>query len=118
MKRTKLKEDFVIGGQFTAENANEINRGINEAFDELELLEKRLKSDRKTFNKRVDNFYGKIIEIFGIFIAIFSIITVAAQSSFKCEGNFITRLFCSASIFIPIIISLIVLILLVHFLKR
>lgn len=70
-------------------------------------------------NKRLDDFYGKIIEIVGIFIAVFSFIIAGIQISFKIEGHtFIEKLLNSFVIFLPITICIIVLLLMIKWILK
>ena len=56
----------------------------------------------KELSSKVEGFYGRQIELFGVFIAIFSFIIAGIQIAAKAEGNFVDKLGTSASIFIPI----------------
>jgi hypothetical protein len=70
-------------------------------------------------NKRLDDFYGKIIEIVGIFIAVFSFIIAGIQISFKIEGaTFIDKLINSCAIFIPIMFCIIILLLMIKWIIK
>ena len=109
---TKVKwPSFENGQGLNAEDLNNMVNATKEVYDSLE-------NTKTDFNKRIDNFYGKLIEIFGIFVAIFSFIIVGAQSTLNCCGGFWDRLSCSAAIFIPITITLVILVILTHKLRR
>lgn len=95
-------------------HAEELNKAM-EAIDQIYDSSENIKNE---FNKRIDNFYGKLIEIMGIFIAIFSFIILGIQLSVSCAGSFGERISCSSTIFIPITLVLVLLIILTHKLKR
>lgn len=85
---------------------------------DLNKFSEEIENTRDNFDKKIDNFYGKLIEIFGVFIALFSFIILGINASFKCEGDFIDKLVCSSAIFLPITLVMIILVLIVHYLKR
>lgn len=80
-----------------------------------ELLKKLKNFDKKNeaFENKLENFYSKQIELFGIFIAIFSFIIAGIQISSKAEGTFIDKLSTSTAIFLPITICIVVLFVLI-----
>jgi hypothetical protein len=78
---------------------------INEAIDRVEAVNKK----HAEFESKLDNFYSKQIELFGLFIAIFSFLIAGIQMAAKSEGTFWNRLSTSGAIFIPIIISICIL---------
>ena len=75
------------------------------------LLNKLENFDKKNeaFENKLENFYSKQIELFGIFIAIFSFIIAGIQISSKAEGTFIEKLSTSTAIFLPITICIVIL---------
>jgi len=110
IKKPKLsgkQHPHIISGQYQKETYE----AIEKAYDHLNDI-----SD--TFHKRIDNFYGKIIEIFGIFIAIFALVILGTGTALTCTGGFQERLLCATAVFIPITVALIILVVLVHCLKR
>ena len=111
-------QELMGGDILTPDHLNQYAREIESLHDSTIKIQKDLNIKTDDFNKRINNFYGKLIEIFGIFVAIFSFIILAIQSSLTCSGDWKSRLACSSSIFIPVTIVLIILILLTHYLKR
>lgn len=117
MVKIKLPR-FNDGDILHAQPLNEAIEQIEKVYDSVEDTKQEIQAVKRGFNKRIDNFYGKLIEIFGIFIAIFSFIIVGLQTSLSCKGDFYSRLACSTATFIPIVVVLVILILLIHHLKR
>jgi len=116
---TKLKlPRFQDGDILHAQPLNEAIEQIEKVYITVEDTKQEVQEVKKGFNKRIDNFYGKLIEIFGIFIALFSFIMVGLQVSLSCKEDFYSRLYCSTATFIPIAAVLVILILLIHHLKR
>lgn len=97
--------DNAIGKFYTKQEESE--NQINNTLDRVEKL-----------NNRIESFYAKIIEIVGIFIAVFAIIIAGIQISFKAEGSFAEVLLKSAAIFLPIVMSLGILILLIKWIIK
>jgi hypothetical protein len=68
-------------------------------------IEKR----QKKLTNKLRNFYSRQIELFGIFIAIFSFIIAGIQIAVKFEGSFEAILLKSTAIFIPIVATIVIL---------
>jgi hypothetical protein len=98
---TKVKKEFWEYQELLVESKND-----------MDIVEDDLNDKIKKIDNKIDQQYGKFIEILGIFIAIFAFIIVGIQSSFRIEGDFLDRLLYSTSIFIPITLVLVILILL------
>ncbi len=95
---------------------NEINN--HEEFNKLESAIFQTNLEIRNINKRLDNFYGKMIEIFGIFVAIFSFVLIGGKTALTCNGAWLERTSCSTSIFLPIALVLVLLLYVSHKLKR
>ncbi|MDR0969455.1 MAG: hypothetical protein LBM67_02810 [Lentimicrobiaceae bacterium] len=124
--------DF-INSQF--ENNDESIKKLNSINEKVEILSDKIKSEEEELNqklkeneltlnkisnldKRIDNFYSKIIEIVGIFIAIFSFIIAGIQISFKLDGTYEEIAFKSISIFGPLTVCIIILLLFIKIFFR
>ena len=80
---------------------------INDTLDRVEKLKNRL-----------EGFYAKIIEIVGIFIAVFAIIITGIQISTSMTGTFTEIFLKSSAIFIPIVVSIILLIFMIKWIIK
>lgn len=106
----------------------EVDKQIDDFNNKLEktneLFQSKLAENERTIkkihnlDKRIDNFYSKIIEIVGVFIAIFSFIIAGIQISFKAEGTFEEILLKSSAIFLPILVSIIILLVCIRFITK
>lgn len=91
---------------------DEISTQIKDFDERIKLFNEKIAENEQTIKKihsldaRIDNFYSKIIEIVGIFIAIFSFIIASIHISFKAEGTFFEIIVKSSAIFIPLTISI------------
>ena len=104
---------------------DEFSKSINLKVDEFKTKLETSKSEVtemldsiKNLNSKLEGFYGKLIEIFGIFIAIITIIIAGIQISFKAEGSFTDILIKSCAIFIPITFAIVILMLLIRWIIK
>lgn len=86
--------------------------------DKIDRSNKELEKKTKKFQNKLDGFYSRQIEIFGIFIGIFSFIIAGIQISINVGGNFWEKLLSSAAIFIPILICIFLFMLMVKWIIR
>lgn len=93
--------------QLTGKDFNDLVNHVNSTLRKIE-----------TIDKKIENFYSKIIEIVGIFIAIFSIIIAGIQISLKTDGSFIEILTKCTAIFIPIVFCILILLLGIRFILK
>ncbi len=119
----KYKSPFpgrVINGQDFADLVKHVNLALEQnelSEDKMSELLKKIKDFNKknsAFEKRLENFYSKQIELFGLFIAIFSFIIAGIQIAAKIEGSFIEKLATSAAIFLPLTLCIVVLFVLIN----
>jgi hypothetical protein len=89
----------------TAANILSFQKELATAQDTLCDIEKR----NNKLSRKLRNFYSRQIELFGIFIAIFSFIIAGIQIATKLEGTFQDVLLRSTAIFIPVIAAIIIL---------
>lgn len=106
--------DRKLSGQDFCDLVDHINHILEKSDLSEERINELLKSlknfDKKNaaFKNKLENFYSKQIELFGIFIAIFSFIIAGIQISSKVEGTFIDKLSTSIAIFLPITFCIVV----------
>ncbi|WP_425077925.1 hypothetical protein [Psychroserpens sp. S379A] len=112
--------DRKINGQDFTDLVKHVNLVLEKnelSEDKINELLKKIKNFNKknsAFEKRLENFYSKQIELFGLFIAIFSFIIAGIQIAANVEGTFIEKLATSAAIFIPLTLCIVVLFVLIR----
>ena len=75
------------------------------ANNSLADIEKR----QRKLTSKLRNFYSRQIELFGVFIAIFSFIIAGIQISIKLDGSFQEILLKSTAVFLPVVAAIVVL---------
>ncbi len=92
-----------------------LENNINEFNDKIESTQKAV----DTINSRLDYFYGRIIEIFGIFIAIFSLIIVTGYNISIVEGESTTETVLNVFYFLlPLTVILVLFVVLLNWLRK
>jgi hypothetical protein len=86
---------------------------FNNEFQKGQTVLKEIDAKNLSLSNKLEGFYGRQIELFGVFIAIFSFIIAGIQIAAKVEGNFLEKLATSASIFIPVTLCIVVLLVIV-----
>jgi len=81
--------------------------------DSAELIKKQ-----DELRAGLEGFYGKIIEIFGLFIAIFSFIIAGIQIAAKLEGSPTEMLGKSLALFAPLTLCIVVLLCVIRWTSR
>jgi hypothetical protein len=87
---------------------------FNDEFQKGQALLQEMDTKNTALSTKLEGFYVRQIELFGVFIAIFSFIIAGIQIAAKAEGNFIEKLTTSASIFIPVTFCIVVLVLFIR----
>jgi hypothetical protein len=100
----KLEKPFP-DRKITGEDFNKVVDHINEALEKIDAFNKK----HSEFEAKLDNFYSKQIELFGIFIAIFSFIIAGIQITSKSNGTFLENLSTNTAVFIPITFAIAIL---------
>jgi hypothetical protein len=77
-----------------------------------------LEAKQAQLTEKLDSFYTKLIEIFGLFVAVFSFIIAGIQVAAKQAGSFWQQLAISGAVFIPLTLCIIVLLLMVRWVIR
>jgi len=75
---------------------------IKGELEAAQALSRETTARQEVLNQKLDGFYGKLIEIFGLFIAVFSFIIAGIQVATKATGGFWNILAFSCGVFIPI----------------
>lgn len=94
---------------------------LNKYKDELNIAQNSLSDSEKRYKKlkkNQDNFYTRQVELFGVFIAIFSFIIAGIQLSSKAQGGFWQIVQYSSAIFLPIAGSIVVLLLVLRWTRN
>jgi len=122
MKGEKLtnqeKSIFDLSKRITeqADDVLQTKQMINKTFNEIKDIDEKIKNIKEEFYDVRENFYTKEIEIFGIFVAIFSFIIIGftqIPSVVKAENSWIVNLSNASAIFIPLTIVLVILIVMI-----
>jgi hypothetical protein len=125
--------------QNLADHVNHALIRISENKADVDLVEKRILKDLAQYNedlkiahkllsdslkkysklkKNQDSFYSRQIELFGVFIAIFSFIIAGIQLSTKAQGGFWQMVQYSSAIFLPITASIAILLLVLRWIRN
>jgi hypothetical protein len=91
---------------------------IQESFNKAEVLSKKLAMQQSQLTSKLEGFYGKLIEIFGLFIAIFSFIIAGIQIASKTEGSPAEMLGKSLALFVPLTLCIVVLLCVIRWTSR
>lgn len=99
---------------------------FNNAMTELETEINKISDKIDDFNKktsnltdRLDGFYGKLIEIFGIFVAIFSLIIISVQNLIFTRGKDVWgTAWNSLGYLMPLTLVLLIFILLLRWIRK
>lgn len=104
--------------QLLEQEAATIRRELEATTADFHAKQTALEAQQKQVTDRLEGFYGKLIEIFGLFIAIFSFIIAGIQVAVKQAGSFWEQLATSAAVFIPVTVCIAVLLLLIRWTSR
>jgi len=77
-----------------------------------------LEAKQAQLTEKLDGFYTKLIEIFGLFVAVFSFIIAGIQVATKQAGSFYEQLAISGAVFFPLTLCIVVLLLMIRWVVR
>lgn len=109
-----LNPVYTILSKRIREQTAEFDKKVEDAQQVFRAVEQK----QNDLNNKLEGFYGKMIEIFGLFIAIFSFIIAGIQIAAKADGGFWEKLGTSAAIFIPVTLCIVVLLLTIRWTSR
>lgn len=108
---------------------DELETRLNEMIETIDTSERQFHNIRRLIDassekiddmkKRLDYFYGRLIEIFAIFVAIFSLIVVTGYNLTIAKGESILETTLNVLLYlVPLTLVLIIFVLLLNFLRK
>jgi hypothetical protein len=117
--------DETIRHLVDTQRQQQVDQTLGQVQGRTETLERRvielttsIEAKQAQLTEKLDSFYTKLIEIFGLFVAIFSFIIAGIQVATKQAGSFWEQLAISGAVFIPLTLCITVLLLMVHWVTR